>query len=71
MIAFLSTDDTGDEFAASGSDWDSLSIRHTFIRKVKHHNLHEITYFTVLCNNLSRGVLNNTFKLLSESFKTH
>lgn len=25
---------SGDEFAASGSDWDSLSIRHTFIRKV-------------------------------------
>ncbi|XP_019966900.1 protein lifeguard 3 [Paralichthys olivaceus] len=25
---------SGDEFAASGSNWDSLSIRHAFIRKV-------------------------------------
>uniref|UniRef100_A0A671TZS8 Transmembrane BAX inhibitor motif containing 1a n=1 Tax=Sparus aurata TaxID=8175 RepID=A0A671TZS8_SPAAU len=30
----LVTDDTGDEFAAHGSGWDSLSIRHAFIRKV-------------------------------------
>uniref|UniRef100_A0A665U0R4 Transmembrane BAX inhibitor motif containing 1a n=1 Tax=Echeneis naucrates TaxID=173247 RepID=A0A665U0R4_ECHNA len=29
-----STGDTGEEFAASGSGWDSLSIRHAFIRKV-------------------------------------
>ena len=27
--------DTGDGFAASGSGWDSMSIRHAFIRKVK------------------------------------
>lgn len=31
-----SADHTGDEFAASGSGWDSMSIRHAFIRKVKH-----------------------------------
>ncbi|KAM6918641.1 protein lifeguard 3-like [Xenentodon cancila] len=31
---FHSTDDEGDQFAASGSGWDSLSIRHAFIRKV-------------------------------------
>lgn len=31
-----STDATGDGFAASGSGWDSLSIRHAFIRKVKY-----------------------------------
>lgn len=34
---FCSADDTGDEFAASGSGWDSLSIRHAFIRKVHTH----------------------------------
>lgn len=33
--------DTGDGFAASGSGWDSLSIRHAFIRKVHHTNLTE------------------------------
>uniref|UniRef100_A0A7N6A1Z5 Transmembrane BAX inhibitor motif containing 1a n=1 Tax=Anabas testudineus TaxID=64144 RepID=A0A7N6A1Z5_ANATE len=31
---FCSANDTGDEFAASGGGWDSLSIRHAFIRKV-------------------------------------
>ncbi|XP_041848996.1 protein lifeguard 3-like [Melanotaenia boesemani] len=30
----LSSDDMGDEFAAHGSGWDDLSIRHAFIRKV-------------------------------------
>lgn len=30
-----SAHNTGDDFAASGG-WDSLSIRHAFIRKVKH-----------------------------------
>lgn len=30
-----SANGAGDEFAASDSSWDSLTIRHTFIRKVK------------------------------------
>lgn len=38
---FYSTDNTGDEFAASGSGWDSMSIRHAFIRKVKHTLSHK------------------------------
>lgn len=47
----LVTDDTGDEFAAHGSGWDSLSIRHAFIRKVKHthHTNHALAPASVSC----------------------
>lgn len=39
-LYLCSANDTDDEFAASGSGWDSLSIRHAFIRKVKTHLSH-------------------------------
>lgn len=44
-----SAHNTGDEFAASGSGWDSLSIRHAFIRKVKHTLSQKLDKLAPLC----------------------
>lgn len=44
-----STDNEGDQFAASGDGWDDLSIRHAFIRKVKYTNRTEVTLFSISC----------------------
>ena len=55
LIFLFSADNTGEEFAASDSGWDSLSIRHAFIRKVKHtfHTNHNELALVCVCRVLS------------------